>query len=72
MNGDYTVTENKDDVGLLTDVVRNFGKMVAAVDRLASSFADVPEIVTVRIQYDDRMCRALESIADTLSRLERQ
>jgi hypothetical protein len=62
----------KDDVALLTDAVRNFGKMVAAIDRLASSLVDIPQDVIVHVQYDDRIARSLESIADTLARLERQ
>lgn len=66
-----TDTQHDDDVALLADAVRNFGKMVVAIDRLTSTFLELQTDITIRVQYDDRIARALESIADTLARLER-
>jgi spore coat protein CotH len=70
-----TQTVDTDDARLLHDAVENMGKMAeeigalsASVESLTAIVANIPE---PNSYTDDRIARALESIADTLSRLER-
>jgi hypothetical protein len=65
-------TTPTDDLALLRVAVRNVGKLSVALNDMTTRLEQVATDITVHIEYDDRIARALESIADTLSRLERQ
>jgi hypothetical protein len=62
----------KDDAQLLRDAVRNVERLSEAINSATTVLEQAATDITVHIEYDDRIARALESIADTLSRLERQ
>jgi nitrate/nitrite-specific signal transduction histidine kinase len=65
-------TTSADDLQLLRETVKNIAKLAGAIDDIAAQLHETARDVTIHVKYDDSITRPLQSIADTLSRLERQ